>query len=151
MEFLCIKEKSIKRRKHENQKIPLCSLPFSHSFIIRGFALAGTSWLNSEFVNLNMVGNIYSDKMNVANFQFLFNLGLRMNLARPKKKDSDHTAQHGMELGVKIPTINTDYYSALNSNTEGSIACISIMCLLTRWHEPSLKKGLHCEIPPMHL
>ncbi len=80
-----------------------------------GFALAGTSWLNSEFVNLNMVGNIYSAKMNVANFQFLFNLGLRMNLARPKKKDSDHAAQHGMELGVKIPTINTDYYSFMGA------------------------------------
>ncbi|WQR95663.1 outer membrane beta-barrel protein [Helicobacter pylori] len=80
-----------------------------------GFALAGTSWLNSEFVNLNMVGSIYSAKMNVANFQFLFNLGLRMNLARPKKKDSDHAAQHGVELGVKIPTINTDYYSFMGA------------------------------------
>ncbi len=80
-----------------------------------GFALAGTSWLNSEFVNLNVVGNIYSAKMNVANFQFLFNLGLRMNLARAKKKDSDHTAQHGVELGVKIPTINTDYYSFMGA------------------------------------
>ncbi|GAA9067308.1 Hop family outer membrane protein HopM/HopN [Helicobacter pylori] len=80
-----------------------------------GFALAGTSWLNSEFVNLNMVGNIYSAKVNVANFQFLFNLGLRMNLARPKKKDSDHAAQHGIELGVKIPTINTDYYSFMGA------------------------------------
>ncbi|WRC00616.1 outer membrane beta-barrel protein [Helicobacter pylori] len=80
-----------------------------------GFALAGTSWLNSEFVNLNMVGNIYSAKVNVANFQFLFNLGLRMNLARAKKKDSDHTAQHGVELGVKIPTINTDYYSFMGA------------------------------------
>ncbi|UOR86877.1 Hop family outer membrane protein HopM/HopN [Helicobacter pylori] len=80
-----------------------------------GIALAGTSWLNSEFVNLNMVGNIYSAKVNVANFQFLFNLGLRMNLARPKKKDSDHAAQHGVELGVKIPTINTDYYSFMGT------------------------------------
>ncbi|GAA6810886.1 Hop family outer membrane protein HopM/HopN [Helicobacter pylori] len=80
-----------------------------------GFALAGTSWLNSEFVNLNMVGNIYSAKVNVANFQFLFNLGLRMNLARAKKKDSDHAAQHGIELGVKIPTINTDYYSFMGT------------------------------------
>ncbi|GHQ11437.1 membrane protein [Helicobacter pylori] len=80
-----------------------------------GIALAGTSWLNSEFVNLNMVGNIYSAKVNVANFQFLFNLGLRMNLARAKKKDSDHAAQHGIELGVKIPTINTDYYSFMGT------------------------------------
>ncbi|GAA8979785.1 Hop family outer membrane protein HopM/HopN [Helicobacter pylori] len=80
-----------------------------------GIALAGTSWLNSELVNLNMVGNIYSAKMNVANFQFLFNLGLRMNLARAKKKGSDHAAQHGVELGVKIPTINTDYYSFMGT------------------------------------
>ncbi|WQW10050.1 outer membrane beta-barrel protein [Helicobacter pylori] len=83
-----------------------------------GIALAGTSWLNSEFVNLNMVGNIYSAKMNVANFQFLFNLGLRTNLARPKKKDSHHAAQHGMELGVKIPTINTNYYSFLDTQLQ---------------------------------
>ncbi|WP_277921434.1 outer membrane protein [Helicobacter pylori] len=83
-----------------------------------GFALAGTSWLNSEFVNLNMVGNIYSAKMNVANFQFLFNLGLRMNLARSKKKDSDHAAQHGIELGFKIPTINTNYYSFMGAKLE---------------------------------
>ncbi len=80
-----------------------------------GFALAGTSWLNSEFVNLNMVGNIYNANVSTSNFQFLFNLGLRMNLARAKKKDSDHTAQHGVELGVKIPTINTDYYSFMGT------------------------------------
>ncbi|MGN8353781.1 SabA family sialic acid-binding adhesin, partial [Helicobacter pylori] len=65
-----------------------------------GIALAGTSWLNSQFVNLKTVSNVYSAKVNTANFQFLFNLGLRTNLARPKKKDSHHAAQHGMELGV---------------------------------------------------
>ncbi|TPH84086.1 outer membrane protein, partial [Helicobacter pylori] len=80
-----------------------------------GIALAGTSWLNSEFVNLATVNNVYNAKMNVANFQFLFNLGLRMNLARAKKKDSDHVAQHGIELGVKIPTINTNYYSFMGA------------------------------------
>ncbi|GAA9252875.1 Hop family adhesin BabA [Helicobacter pylori] len=80
-----------------------------------GIALAGTSWLNSEYVNLATVNNVYNAKMNVANFQFLFNLGLRMNLARPKKKGSDHVAQHGIELGVKIPTINTNYYSFMGA------------------------------------
>ncbi|GAA9665060.1 Hop family adhesin BabA [Helicobacter pylori] len=80
-----------------------------------GIALAGTSWLNSEFVNLATVNNVYNAKMNVANFQFLFNLGLRMNLARAKKKGSDHAAQHGIELGVKIPTINTNYYSFMGA------------------------------------
>ncbi|GAA8537017.1 Hop family adhesin BabB [Helicobacter pylori] len=80
-----------------------------------GIALAGTSWLNSEYVNLATVNNVYNAKINTANFQFLFNLGLRMNLARAKKKGSDHAAQHGIELGVKIPTINTNYYSFMGA------------------------------------
>ncbi len=80
-----------------------------------GIALAGTSWLNSEYVNLATMNNVYNAKMNVANFQFLFNMGVRMNLARPKKKDSDHVAQHGIELGLKIPTINTNYYSFMGA------------------------------------
>ncbi|WQS51219.1 outer membrane beta-barrel protein [Helicobacter pylori] len=86
--------------------------------VFGGIALAGTSWLNSQFVNLKTISNVYSAKVNTANFQFLFNLGLRTNLARPKKKDSDHSAQHGMELGVKIPTINTNYYSYLGTKLE---------------------------------
>ncbi|WQX64081.1 Hop family adhesin BabA [Helicobacter pylori] len=80
-----------------------------------GIALAGTSWLNSEYVNLATMNNVYNAKMNVANFQFLFNMGVRMNLARSKKKDSDHAAQHGIELGLKIPTINTNYYSFMGA------------------------------------
>ncbi|WQS31515.1 outer membrane beta-barrel protein [Helicobacter pylori] len=86
--------------------------------VFGGIALAGTSWLNSQFVNLATFNNFYSAKMNVANFQFLFNLGLRMNLARNKKKASDHAAQHGVELGVKIPTINTNYYSLLGAQLQ---------------------------------
>ncbi|WP_231245683.1 SabA family sialic acid-binding adhesin [Helicobacter pylori] len=86
--------------------------------VFGGIALAGTSWLNSQYVNLATFNNVYSAKMNVANFQFLFNLGLRMNLAKNKKKASDHAAQHGMELGVKIPTINTNYYSLLGTQLQ---------------------------------
>ncbi|GAA8501774.1 outer membrane beta-barrel protein [Helicobacter pylori] len=86
--------------------------------VFGGIALAGTSWLNSQYVNLATFNNFYSAKMNVANFQFLFNLGLRMNLAKNKKKASDHAAQHGMELGVKIPTINTNYYSLLGAQLQ---------------------------------
>ncbi len=86
--------------------------------VFGGVALAGTSWLNSQYVNLATFNNFYSAKMNVANFQFLFNLGLRMNLARNKKKASDHAAQHGVELGVKIPTINTNYYSLLGTQLQ---------------------------------
>ncbi len=83
-----------------------------------GIALAGTSWLNSQYVNLATFNNYYSAKVNTANFQFLFNLGLRMNLAQSKKKASDHAAQHGVELGVKIPTINMSYYSLKGTQLE---------------------------------
>ncbi|WQY53158.1 Hop family adhesin SabA [Helicobacter pylori] len=83
-----------------------------------GIQLAGTTWLNSQYVNLTAFNNPYSAKVNASNFQFLFNLGLRTNLAMKKKKDSEHSAQHGMELGVKIPTINTNYYSFLGTKLE---------------------------------
>ncbi|MCH4603998.1 Hop family adhesin SabA [Helicobacter pylori] len=83
-----------------------------------GIQLAGTTWLNSQYVNLTAFNNPYSAKVNASNFQFLFNLGLRTNLATAKKKDSEHSAQHGMELGVKIPTINTNYYSFLGTKLE---------------------------------
>ncbi|GAA7899015.1 Hop family adhesin SabA [Helicobacter pylori] len=83
-----------------------------------GIQLAGTTWLNSQYMNLTAFNNPYSTKVNTSNFQFLFNLGLRMNLATAKKKDSEHSAQHGIELGIKIPTINTNYYSFLGTKLE---------------------------------
>ncbi|WP_367698218.1 Hop family adhesin SabA [Helicobacter pylori] len=83
-----------------------------------GIQLAGTTWLNSQYVNLTAFNNPYSAKVNASNFQFLFNLGLRTNLATAKKKDSEHSAQHGLELGVKIPTINTNYYSFLGTQLQ---------------------------------
>ncbi|MFP6175068.1 Hop family adhesin LabA [Helicobacter pylori] len=83
-----------------------------------GIALAGTSWLNSQYVNLANVNNYYKAKINTSNFQFLFNLGLRTNLARNKRRGADHSVQHGMELGVKIPTINTNYYSLLGTTLQ---------------------------------
>ncbi|GAA9593529.1 outer membrane protein [Helicobacter pylori] len=83
-----------------------------------GIQLAGTTWLNSQYVNLTALNNPYSAKVNASNFQFLFNLGLRTNLAMKKKEDSEHSAQHGIELGIKIPTINTNYYSFLGAKLE---------------------------------
>ncbi|WRB20950.1 outer membrane protein [Helicobacter pylori] len=83
-----------------------------------GIQLAGTTWLNSQYVNLTAFNNPYSAKVNTSNFQFLFNLGLRTNLATAKKKDSEHSAQHGIELGIKIPTINTNYYSFLGAQLQ---------------------------------
>ncbi|MCQ2671619.1 Hop family adhesin SabA [Helicobacter pylori] len=83
-----------------------------------GIQLAGTTWLNSQYVNLTAFNNPYSAKVNTSNFQFLFNLGLRTNLVTAKKKDSEHSAQHGIELGIKIPTINTNYYSFLGTQLQ---------------------------------
>ncbi len=83
-----------------------------------GIQLARTTWLNSQYVNLTAFNNPYSAKVNTSNFQFLFNLGLRTNLATARKKDSEHSAQHGIELGIKIPTINTNYYSFLGTKLE---------------------------------
>ncbi len=83
-----------------------------------GIQLAGTTWLNSQYMNLTAFNNPYSAKVNTSNFQFLFNLGLRTNLATAKKKDSEHSAQHGIELGIKIPTITTNYYSFLGTQLQ---------------------------------
>ncbi len=72
--------------------------------IFGGIALAGTTWLNSQFMNLKTTTNIYNAKINNTNFQFLFNTGLRLQ-----------GIHHGVELGVKIPTINTNYYSFMGA------------------------------------
>ncbi|GAA7592545.1 Hop family adhesin LabA [Helicobacter pylori] len=66
-----------------------------------GIAIAGTSWLNSQFVNLANVNNYYKAKINTSNFQFLFNLGLRTNLARNKRRGADHSAYYSL-LGTTL-------------------------------------------------
>nr|WP_275450035.1 outer membrane protein [Helicobacter cetorum] len=88
-----------------------------------GIALAGTSWLNSDKAVLlntpefNASNTPYKASVSASNFQFLFNFGLRMNLADNSKKN-EHAIQHGIELGIKIPTINTSYYSFLGAKLE---------------------------------
>ncbi len=72
--------------------------------IFGGIALAGTTWLNSQSANLKITTSAYSAKINNTNFQFLFNTGLRLQ-----------GIHHGVELGVKIPTINTNYYSFMGA------------------------------------
>ncbi len=72
--------------------------------IFGGIALAGTTWLNSQSANLKTTNSAYSAKINNTNFQFLFNTGLRLQ-----------GIHHGVELGVKIPTINTNYYSFMGA------------------------------------
>ncbi|WP_120831759.1 Hop family outer membrane protein HopA [Helicobacter pylori] len=72
--------------------------------IFGGIALAGTTWLNNQSANLKTTTSAYSAKINNTNFQFLFNTGLRLQ-----------GIHHGIELGVKIPTINTNYYSFMGA------------------------------------
>ncbi|GAA9626270.1 Hop family outer membrane protein HopA [Helicobacter pylori] len=72
--------------------------------IFGGIALAGTTWLNNQSANLKTTTSIYNAKINNTNFQFLFNTGLRLQ-----------GIHHGVELGVKIPTINTNYYSFMGA------------------------------------
>ncbi len=72
--------------------------------IFGGIALAGTTWLNNQSANLKITTSAYSAKINNTNFQFLFNTGLRLQ-----------GIHHGVELGVKIPTINTNYYSFMGA------------------------------------
>ncbi|WP_459111071.1 porin HopA [Helicobacter pylori] len=72
--------------------------------IFGGIALAGTTWFNSQSANLKITNSTYSAKINNTNFQFLFNTGLRVQ-----------GIHHGIELGVKIPTINTNYYSFMGA------------------------------------
>ncbi|MGH1602680.1 outer membrane beta-barrel protein [Helicobacter pylori] len=72
--------------------------------IFGGIALAGTTWLNNQSANLKITNSAYSAKINNTNFQFLFNAGLRLQ-----------GIHHGVELGVKIPTINTNYYSFMGA------------------------------------
>ncbi len=84
-----------------------------------GIALAGTSWLNNDkalFLNtpqFNASNTPYKADVSSSNFQFLFNFGLRANFAEESK--GKHAIQHGVELGLKVPTINTSYYSFLGS------------------------------------
>ncbi|KFH28977.1 Hop family outer membrane protein HopA [Helicobacter pylori] len=72
--------------------------------IFGGIALAGTTWLNNQSANLKTTTSAYNAKINNTNFQFLFNTGLRLQ-----------GIHHGVELGVKIPTINTNYYSFMGA------------------------------------
>ncbi len=93
---------------------------YNHGYIKSSFFNSSSDiWTYGGFSRVfERLNNPYSAKVNTSNFQFLFNLGLRTNLATAKKEDSEHSAQHGIELGIKIPTINTNYYSFLGAKLE---------------------------------
>ncbi|WP_104712644.1 outer membrane beta-barrel protein [Helicobacter cetorum] len=74
---------------------------------LTGIQIAGTTWLSNVNNALSSYG-ITKPNFSHSNFQFLFNLGFRLNMEVSKKQS------HGFEVGVKIPTLNTNYYSKDN-------------------------------------
>ncbi|AFI06390.1 outer membrane protein [Helicobacter cetorum] len=67
--------------------------------IFGGFQIAGNSWLSTRTYSSSM-----KDKIKATHFQFLFDFGLRTNIAR----------HHDIELGVKIPMLSQRYIDTAN-------------------------------------
>ncbi|WP_104760842.1 outer membrane protein [Helicobacter cetorum] len=85
-----------------------------------GIQLAGTSWLSSLHNQIVQEWGNAKD-INEANFQFLFNLGIRTNFAEFKRYAGRHhnkgmLAQQGVEFGIKIPTINQVYLKSAGAD-----------------------------------
>ncbi|WP_104714094.1 outer membrane protein [Helicobacter cetorum] len=71
-----------------------------------GIQLAGDSYITSLAKNSQLV-----HKPTATKFQFLFDVGMRMNFGILKKDMKKHN-QHSIEIGVQIPTIYNTYYSS---------------------------------------
>ncbi|AFI05534.1 outer membrane protein [Helicobacter cetorum] len=83
-----------------------------HVGLFGGIQLAGTTWDSSL---KNQVQALFKESPTSTNFQFLFNLGLRAHFARTMHHrflSASQSIQHGVEFGVKIPTINQSYLKA---------------------------------------
>ncbi|AFI04462.1 outer membrane protein [Helicobacter cetorum] len=71
-----------------------------------GIQLAGDSYITSLANNPQLIKQPTTTK-----FQFLFDVGMRMNFGILKKHQKKHE-QHSIEIGVQIPTIYNTYYKA---------------------------------------
>ncbi len=75
--------------------------------VFGGIQLAGetfnSSLKNSQYVN--------KKDINSTHFQFLFDLGFRMNFGKLGQKTKRHR-QHTVEIGVQVPTIYNTYYKS---------------------------------------
>ncbi len=71
-----------------------------------GIQLAGDTYISTLRNSPQLV-----NKPTATKFQFLFDLGLRMNFGILKKDLKSHN-QHSIEIGVQIPTIYNTYYKA---------------------------------------
>ncbi|WP_233707619.1 outer membrane protein, partial [Helicobacter cetorum] len=76
-----------------------------------GIQLAGDSYITSLAKSIQ----VDTKKVTATKFQFLFDVGMRMNFGILKKDMKKHN-QHSIEIGVQIPTIYNTYYS--NGGTE---------------------------------
>ncbi|WP_418904629.1 outer membrane protein [Helicobacter cetorum] len=76
-----------------------------------GIQLAGDSYITSLAKSVQ----VDTKKVTATKFQFLFDVGMRMNFGILKKDMKKHN-QHSIEIGVQIPTIYNTYYS--NGGTE---------------------------------
>ncbi|WP_104714011.1 outer membrane protein [Helicobacter cetorum] len=85
-----------------------------------GVQLAGASWASS--LRNQIIANWGNAKdIQNSHFQFLFNLGLRTNFAEFKRFAGRHgnkarLIQQGLEFGVKIPTINQQYFQSAGAD-----------------------------------
>lgn len=71
-----------------------------------GIQLAGDTYITTLKNNPQLVSSPTPTK-----FQFLFDLGLRMNFGILKKDLKSHN-QHSIEIGVQVPTIYNTYYKS---------------------------------------
>ncbi|WP_367971936.1 outer membrane protein [Helicobacter acinonychis] len=89
-----------------------------HIGVFGGIQLAGTTWDSSL---KNQIQNSFQKKPTPTNFQFLFNLGLRAHFASTMHRrflSASQSVQHGVEFGVKIPTINQKYLRANGADVD---------------------------------
>ncbi|WP_104747463.1 outer membrane protein [Helicobacter cetorum] len=91
--------------------------------VFGGIQIAGNTWESS--LNNQIKSQWSSKAINPTNFQFLFNLGFRTNFASlvsqkfgSKGFFTGRTIQQGVEFGVKIPTINQQYFKSQGANLE---------------------------------
>ncbi|GAA9393424.1 Hop family adhesin AlpB [Helicobacter pylori] len=77
-----------------------------HAGFFGGIQLAGDTYISTLRNSPQLASRPTATK-----FQFLFDLGLRMNFGILKKDLKSHN-QHSIEIGVQIPTIYNTYYKA---------------------------------------
>ncbi|MGL2576222.1 Hop family outer membrane protein HopG [Helicobacter pylori] len=86
--------------------------------VFGGIQIAGNTWDSSL---RNQIKDSFRENPTPTNFQFLFNLGLRVHFASTMHRrflSASQSIQHGMEFGVKIPTINQRYLRANGADVD---------------------------------